>query len=243
MAENARVPRLAIHGLQQILESPRHSAIVRVTHWISALCFLALLLSGTVILLAHPRLYWGEAGNETIPALIYLPLPFIPHISLRGESRALHFLAAWLCVVTGLVYVISGALMRHFRDHLLPPRADFTWNKVKRHLQFRRPVPEEAESYNVVQRLTYLAVVFLLFPLAIWTGLAMSPGFTAVFPIVAQVFGGHQSARTVHCFVAFALVLFVLVHIVMVSRAGFRSRVRAMIAGGSAAGSAKVAHD
>jgi len=83
----------------------------------------------------------------------------------------------------------------------------------------------------LLQRLTYLAVVFFLSPLAVWTGLAMSPGLTSVFPALALVFGGHQSARTIHFFVAFALVLFLVVHIAMVSLAGFRSRVRAMITG------------
>jgi|SRR6185437_4553606 len=232
MAEAVQVPKLAMGG-RQIPESPRHSAIVRITHWITALCFLAFFLTGTIILLAHPRLYLGEAGNETLPSLIDLPLPFIPHIPLRGESRALHFVAAWVSVLAGLAYVIAGVFMRHFSRNLLPGKRDLTWDTirqtVRKHLQ--RPLPQEAESYNLLQRLTYLAVVFFLFPLAVWTGLAMSPGLTSVFPTLALVFGGHQSARTIHFFTAFALVLFLILHITMVSLAGFRSRVRAMITG------------
>jgi thiosulfate reductase cytochrome b subunit len=234
MAEAVQVPRLAT-GERQILDSPRHSGIVRITHWVTALCFLAFFLSGTIILLAHPRLYWGEAGNETIPSLIDLPVPFIPHIPLRGESRALHFVAAWISVLAGLAYVISGLIMRHFSRNLLPGKKDVTWDAIRQtinnHLQFKRPTPQETEAYNLLQRLTYLAIVFFLFPLVVWTGLAMSPGLTSVFPTLSLVFGGHQSARTIHFFAAFALVLFVVVHITMVSLSGFRSRVRAMITG------------
>jgi hypothetical protein len=93
--------------------------------------------------------------------------------------------------------------------------------------------PGEAEdgSYNVLQRLTYLFVIFVLFPLMIWTGLAMSPAIASVFPPTVTVFGGQQSARTIHFFGTVFLVLFLLVHIVMVYRAGFRNRTRAMITG------------
>jgi thiosulfate reductase cytochrome b subunit len=91
-----------------------------------------------------------------------------------------------------------------------------------------------SQSYNVVQRLTYLAVVFVLFPLVIWTGLAMSPAITSVFPVIVNVFGGQQSARTIHFFVSVALVLFLVVHIAMVCLAGFKNRVRAMVTGHAA---------
>jgi thiosulfate reductase cytochrome b subunit len=83
----------------------------------------------------------------------------------------------------------------------------------------------------VLQRLTYLFVIFVLFPLVIWTGLAMSPAFVSAVPAAVTVFGGQQSARTIHFFVSLALLLFLLVHVVMVFLAGFRSRMRAMITG------------
>src|ERR1700678_1460283 len=99
------------------------------------------------------------------------------------------------------------------------------------HLRFERPREAEAWSYNVLQRLSYLFVIFILFPLVIWTGLAMSPAFVSAFPASVNVLGGQQSARTIHFFVTIALVLFLLVHVVMIFVAGFWSRMRAMITG------------
>jgi thiosulfate reductase cytochrome b subunit len=186
--------------------APRHSAVVRITHWITTLTFFGLLVSGVAILLAHPRLYWGETGGVGTPSLIDLPLPFVL-VGQSGWGRYLHFLAAWICVLTGLLYVISGLLMRH-----------------------------SGSSYNVLQRLTYVVVVFALFPSMLWTGLAMSPAVTSVFPALVTVFGGQQSARTIHFLIAIALVFFVIVHVIMVYRAGFRSRVAAMITGHPASG-------
>ena len=141
----------------------------------------------------------------------------------NGWSRYLHFQAAWVAVLTGLLYVIFGLFTQHFRKNLLPASAD--------RLVTRSGPQSDAKSYNVLQRLTYLFVIFVLFPLVIWTGLAMSPAIASAFPAVVTVFGGQQSARTIHFFVSVFLVLFLLVHIVMVCLAGFRNRMRAMITG------------
>jgi len=153
----------------------------------------------------------------------------------NGWSRALHFQAAWVVVLTGLLYAVSGLLTRHFQKNLLPAPADHSWRALSRaivnHLRFKRPGEAEAWSYNVLQRLSYLLVIFVLFPLVIWTGLAMSPAIASAFPTAVTVFGGQQSARTIHFFVSVFLVLFLLVHIVMVYLAGFRTRMRAMITG------------
>jgi thiosulfate reductase cytochrome b subunit len=121
------------------------------------------------------------------------------------------------------------------RNNLLPGKSDFSWRTfstaITSHLRFERPNESEAWSYNVLQRLTYLFVIFVLFPLVIWTGLAMSPALVSAVPAAVNVLGGQQSARTLHFFVSLALVLFLLVHVVMVWLAGFRSRMRAMITG------------
>jgi len=226
-------------------DTPRHSAIVRVTHWITTLCFFALLVSGIEIVISHPRFYWGEAGNALTPPLFKLPIPasrsqvptgygfVLP--DQNGWSRALHFQAAWVAVLTGLLYVVSGLFTRHFRKNLLPSGADLAPQAlsvaIANHLRFKPPGEAEAWSYNALQRLTYLLVVFVLFPLVIWTGLAMSPAVASAFPAVVTVFGGQQSARTIHFFVSMSLFLFLLVHIVMVWLAGFRNRMRAMITG------------
>lgn len=197
----------------------RIPALVRVTHWINTLSLGALVASGFAILLSHPRLYWGETGNLFTPSLIDLPLPFVLK-GQNGPGRYLHFLAGWVCVLNGLVYAVSGVVNGYFRENLLPVG------------RARRKGPP---AYTQAQRLAYLTVTFVLFPVAIWTGLAMSPAVTSVFPALVTVVGGHQSARTIHFFAAAAIVLFVVGHIAMVWRAGFVSRTRAMITGRRAA--------
>ena len=237
MAESAYLPGVTIQNTEA-LDAPRHSVLVRVTHWINTVSFLALVVSGIAILLAHPRLYWGETGAVGTPSLIDLPLPFVLDVPIRGPGRYLHFLSAWVFVLTGLLYVVSGIFTRHFRKNLLPAKGELSWSAISRvvsnGLRLKRPSEEESLTYNVVQRLTYLGVVFVLTPLIILTGLAMSPAVTSVFPVIVNVFGGQQSARTIHFFVSSFLVLFLLVHIAMVCLAGFTKRTRAMITGYSA---------
>jgi thiosulfate reductase cytochrome b subunit len=244
MADSAWDASLAA-AVPATTDTRRHTALVRITHWVTALCFFALLVSGIEIVISHPRFYWGEAGNALTPSLFALPIPasrasvptgygfVLP--DQNGWSRYLHFQAAWAAVLTGLLYVVSGLFTGHFRKNLLPAWADLSWRALSRvvanHLRFKPPGAAEAWSYNVLQRLSYLFVIFVLFPLVIWTGLAMSPAVASAFPAVVTVFGGQQSARTIHFFVSVFLVLFLLVHIVMVCLAGFRNRMRAMITG------------
>jgi thiosulfate reductase cytochrome b subunit len=227
----------------------RHSALVRVTHWITTLCFFALLVSGIEIVISHPRFYWGEAGNIHTQPLFKLPIPasrgtvptgfgyVLP--DQNGWSRYLHFQAAWFAVLTGLLYVISSLFSGHLRKDLLPAGADLSWRAfsgaIGNRLRFKRPSAEEAWSYNTLQRLTYLFVIFVLFPLVIWTGLAMSPAVASAFPSTVTLLGGQQSARTIHFFVSVFLFLFLAVHITMICLAGLTSRMRAMITGRSGA--------
>jgi thiosulfate reductase cytochrome b subunit len=223
----------------------RHSAVVRVTHWITALAFLALLVTGIEILISHPRFYWGETGNVLTPPLFKIPIPssratvptgygyVLP--DQNGWSRYLHFQSAWAAVLTGLLYVLFGLFNGHFRRTLLPARADLSWrglsHVIAQHLRFKPASEEEFWSYNVLQRLTYLLVIFVLFPLVIWTGLAMSPAVASAIPAAVTLLGGQQSARTIHFFVSVFLALFLLTHVAMVCLSGFRSRMRAMITG------------
>jgi thiosulfate reductase cytochrome b subunit len=223
----------------------RHSALVRITHWLTTICFFALLVSGVEIVISHPRFYWGETGNDVTPTLFKLPIPASRNLvptgykyvlpDQNGWSRYLHFLSAWVVIFTGLLYVVSILLNGYLRNNLLPYKSDLSWRAfstaITSHLRFERPGEAEAWSYNVLQRLSYLFVIFVLFPLVIWTGLAMSPAFVSAIPAAVNLLGGQQSARTLHFFVSLALVLFLLVHVVMVWLAGFRSRMRAMITG------------
>ncbi len=231
----------------RIVESPRHAALVRVTHWITVISFFALLISGVGILISHPRFYWGEVGNSGTPPLFKIPIPasrstvptgygyVLP--DQNGWSRYLHFQAAWAVVLTGLVYAIAGLWTSHFRNNLFPAPADRTWRAlwgvIAKHLHLAPPDKADDFSYNVLQRVAYLMVIFVLFPLVIWTGLALSPAFDSAVPAAVTALGGRQSARTLHFFVSGFLLLFLVLHIAMVVLGGFRSRMRAMITGGA----------
>src|ERR1700757_3127684 len=148
----------------------RHSALVRVTHWITTLCFFALLVTGIEILISHPRFYWGETGNDLTTPLFQLPIPSSRALvptgygyvlpDQNGWSRYLHFQAAWVVVLTGLLYTISALFTGHLRNNLLPRKADLSWwgfsIAIAKHLRFEQPSEAEPWSYNVLQRLTYL---------------------------------------------------------------------------------------
>lgn len=222
----------------------RHPALVRVTHWLTLLAFLALLVTGVEILISHPRFYWGETGNLNTRPLFSIPIPSSRSIvptgygytlpDQNGWSRYLHFEAAWLAGLTGLVYVAFGFVAGHFRRSLTPSPSELAPRRLAHdlasHVRFVRSSQDDW-SYNSIQRFTYLLVIFVLFPLIIWTGLSMSPAFESLFPSAVSTLGGRQSARTIHFFVSVFLVLFVLVHVLMVFLAGFRNRVGAMITG------------
>jgi len=232
-----------------VIPPKRHAALVRVTHWLTTLVFLALLVSGGEIVVSHPRFYWGETGNVNLRPWLNLHLPssrdtvptgygyVLP--DQNGWSRYLHFQAAWLAVATGLLYLLWGFFTGHFRRNLVPTRSNLNeiGMSIFQHLRFARPSQEEAWSYNVLQRLSYLAVIFVLFPLMIWTGLAMSYGFVSAFPLSVRLLGGHQTARSLHFLATILLVGFLLVHVVMIFVAGFWARMRAMITGRVEAGS------
>jgi thiosulfate reductase cytochrome b subunit len=224
--------------------SPRHSAVVRVTHWLTVIAFVALLITGIEIVISHPRFYWGEVGTVMTKPLFTLPIPAsrdtVPtgynYIMPDGNGwgRSLHFQAAWLVLFTGAVYFVASLWSGHLRRDLLPQRGQRSLaafaQVIRQHLHLSQGV-DDAGSYNVLQRTTYLGVIFVLFPMMIWTGLAMSPAFTAAVPWSVELLGGKQTARTLHFFVTNLLVLFVVVHGVMVTTAGFRIRMRAMITG------------
>lgn len=227
------------------MEVPRHTALVRVTHWLTVVSFVALLVTGLEIVVSHPRFYWGETGNVNMHPLFTIPIPASRDTvptgysytmpDQNGWSRYLHFESAWVLVLTALVYGIAGFLNGHFRRNLLPEPGQRSLGahlkRIGQYLRRTSPAEDETRSYNVLQRTTYLLVIFVLFPLVILTGLALSPSFNAAFPFVVNSFGGRQSARTLHFFLTWALVLFFLVHVVMIAVSGFWKRMRGMITG------------
>jgi len=224
---------------------PRHTALIRLTHWLTVVCFVALLVTGAEIVISHPRFYWGEVGNVNTHPLFVLPIPASRNLvptgygfvlpDQNGWSRYLHFQTAWVLVLTGLVYGIAGFLNGHFRRNLLPARGLWTWRASAQKLaQSLRRTPAgmpEGLSYSALQRTAYLLVIFVLFPLIIWTGLALSPAFDSAVPAAVNLLGGRQSARTLHFLVSDALVLFLIVHVTMITLSGFSRRMRAMITG------------
>jgi thiosulfate reductase cytochrome b subunit len=156
----------------------------------------------------------------------------IPGYRDLATGRRWHFFFAWLFVINGLVYVAYGLASGHFR-RLVPTGAQLRHigGAVREHLLLRFPKGAEAKSYNVLQKLAYLGVVAVLLPLMILAGLSMSPGIDAAFPWLVDLFGGRQTARTIHFLLATLIVLFVLVHVIMVLVSGVWNNIRSMITG------------
>jgi thiosulfate reductase cytochrome b subunit len=140
-------------------------------------------------------------------------------------------------VITGLIYLVWGIFSGHFRLHLLPQSGEFNlglfFRELKDHLRMRIPSATEGPHYGLLQKFSYLGVVFLALPLMVLTGFAMSPAITSAFPMLLKIFGGFQSARTLHFFAAIALNIFLIVHVAMVIRSGFKKQIRAMTIGKS----------
>ena len=241
--------------------SPGHARWVRISHWIVTLSVAALAFSGVEILMVHPRLYWGEVGNDLTTPLISLPISrnyehggwSAPTAFFAGGSspvtasrtydifnqnswgRSLHFLAGWFLVVSGALYLVIGVTAGHFWRHLVPRPAQLSrahlWREVRDHLRLQIPAATGGPDYGLLQRVSYAAMVFVTLPLMMLTGITMSPAIAAAFPMLLTVFGGHQSARTIH-FVAFAASMaFLVVHVLMVVKSGFRRQMRAMTMG------------
>lgn len=251
----------------------RHRLATRIWHWTNAIAILVLLMSGLMILNAHPRLYWGQYGaNPDKPWLMagatqttgfvqigeqrFETTGFIgrwrddegrvqtrafPHwatipsrYDLAG-ARRWHFAFAWIFVAGILAFALVSLKNGHFRRDLAPSRSEVSprhiWHDIREHALLRFPTGDAALRYNILQKLSYVGVIFLILPLMVLTGLAMSPSMNAAWPWLIDLFGGRQSARSIHFIVAVLLVLFVLIHLVMVLLAGPWNEVRSMITG------------
>src|SRR3984893_9166709 len=150
-------------------------------------------------------------------------------------GRRWHFFFAWLFVANLTVYLVAGIVSGHLRRDLLPSRQQLRPRSLLKdaldHLRLNFPHGEEARHYNPLQKLTYLGVIGVLLPLMILTGLTMSPGMDAILPWLVDMFGGRQSARTIHFVAASLILLFVFVHVAMVFLAGPVNELRSMITG------------
>ncbi|MGA8707441.1 MAG: cytochrome b/b6 domain-containing protein [Steroidobacteraceae bacterium] len=219
----------------------RHSLPTRVLHWVNALSVFLVLMSGLQIFNADPHLYWGQYGASPDRALLSIGAHGFPHwATLPGWQdlalgRRWHFFFAWLLVFNSVTYLLISIRDGHVRRDLLPTRTEVApshllqdiWN----HLRLRFPRGDAARHYNVLQKLAYLGVIFMLGPLILATGLSMSPGFDARCPWLVTLLGGRQSARTIHFSAAALVALFILVHLTMVVLAGPWNEVRSMITG------------
>ena len=253
----------------------RHSAMVRVTHWINFLCLAVLLMSGLQIFNAHPALYWGQASDFQHPLLAMnarpdgqgalrgvttvlghdfdstgvLGLSYVPGVGERERGfpawatlpgmqwlamgRRWHFFFAWIFVINGLVYLTSGLASGHFRRDLLPTGEQLRQigHAIWDHLRLRFPRGEEARRYNVLQKLAYLAVVFLILPIIALAGITMSPNLDSIAPQFTLLFDGRQTARTIHFLCAALLVAFLTIHVLMVLLSGVWNNMRSMATG------------
>lgn len=164
----------------------------------------------------------------------------LPSYRSLADGRRWHFFFAWVFVLNGLVYLAAGLAGGHFRRDLLPGRDQLTPRHLRQevldHARLRFPKGEAARRYNALQKLSYLIVIFVLLPLMVLTGLSMSPGMNAGFGWLPELFGGRQSARTIHFLCAALIVLFVLVHVLMVLVSSPWNSLRSMITGRFAVG-------
>lgn len=223
----------------------RHALTTRLWHWITAISVIVLLGSGLMILNAHGQLYWGQYGaNYDQPwfrvAWIFeggrvpgwLTIPSTYNLAL---ARRWHLFFALVLAFALLAFMLMSLLNRHFqRDlrvrakELSPPHLAA---EVRAHAGLRFHDPANPRAYNGLQKLSYVAVIFVLLPLVIFTGLAMSPGMNAAWPWLIDLFGGRQSARSIHFIVAMLLAGFIVVHLALVILAGAWNEIRSMITG------------
>ena len=159
----------------------------------------------------------------------------IPSYQDLAAGRRWHFFFAWLFAINGAVYLVAGLVSRHFRRDLLPTTTELApghlAHEVVTHAKLQFPKGEAARRYNVLQKLSYMGVAFVLLPLMVLTGLTMSPGMDSAFHVLLDIFGGRPSARSIHFICASLLVAFVVVHIVMVLVSGVWNNLRSMITG------------
>lgn len=157
----------------------------------------------------------------------------IPSAKWLAMGRQWHLFFAWLFVINGLIFTAYALASRHVTRDLAPTGMD--WRSIgkslKDHLVFRHPIGEEARRYNVLQKLAYATVLFLLGPLIVLTGLAMSPTIDTAFPWLLTILGGRQAARTIHFVACFSFVGFILTHVFQVIMTGFFNNIRSMITG------------
>lgn len=216
----------------------KHRLSTRLWHWINLLALVILFMSGLNISNAHPHLYWGHWGFDPRTAWLnvwtFPGWATIPGYYSLGDARAWHLLFAWVFAVGLLLFMLAALVNGHFRRDIATRGKEWRWHEIKgdiaAHLRF--DFHHGGGKYNFLQKLAYGVVLFILLPLMIFTGMAISPGSDAAFPWLVDVFGGRQSARSVHFVVAWSLFAFFVIHLVLVLLSGPLRQVGDMITGG-----------
>lgn len=218
----------------------RHFLSTRLWHWINLVSIVILFMSGLNISNAHRYLYWGQWGFSPEQAWLAVPRfpgwATIPNYYSLASARDWHILMAWPFAV-GLLFMWATMLAnRHFWRDLRTSRKEWSpkaiWGDITNHLKLN--FDHGPGKYNFLQKIAYGAVLGLLLPGMIFSGLAISPGFEAAAPWLVDVFGGRQSARSIHFIFAWGIFAFFLVHIVLVLLSGPIGQIRDMITGGKA---------
>lgn len=159
----------------------------------------------------------------------------IPGFYSLATGRLWHFFFAWIFALGWIAFLVTSLWNRHVQRDLAPKKSELSprhiWHDIKQHARLRFPTGAAALKYNILQKASYIGVIFVLIPLMILTGLTMSPTMDAAWPWLLDIFGGRQSARSIHFICAMLLMLFILVHLVMVVLAGPLNEVRSMITG------------
>lgn len=216
----------------------RHALSTRIWHWINVVSLAILFMSGLNISNAHRNLYWGKAGFDPAEAWAHITRfpgwATIPNYYSLGKARDWHVLFAWVFVIALLLFILAALLNGHFRRDILTRAREWRpasiWGDMRAHLRGRF---EPAEGkYNFLQKAAYGLVIFILLPLMVLTGMAISPGWDAAWPFLLDVFGGRQSARSLHFIVAWTLFAFFVLHVVLVLLHKPLRNLRDMITGG-----------
>ncbi|MBA2251668.1 MAG: cytochrome b/b6 domain-containing protein [Nitrospirales bacterium] len=188
---------------------------------------------GVTTVLGHAFDTTGVLGFSSGSARGFPSWATIPSGKWLGMGRQWHLFFAWVFVLNGIFFALYALASQHFWRDLFPKLTDLRGigRDIVNHLRFRHPGGEAAKRYNVMQKLAYTGVIFGLAPLIVLTGLTMSPAVDAAFPGLLSLFGGRQSARTIHFLACFGLIGFVAVHLLMVATTGIRNNIRSMVTG------------
>jgi thiosulfate reductase cytochrome b subunit len=214
--------------------SLRHPWYVRTAHWVAASSIMALIPSGIVILGYHPELYWGETGFFGDPYFLSFGKRSHEMFSMGG-ARQVHFLAAWFLVGAAVLYFLWGFSTGYIRTRLFPTSDQLEVSHIKQlaadHFALKHDEADAALRYNLFQKIAYMLVIFVIAPVIVFTGLAMSPNLTAEYPGLIEFWGGRQTARTMHFLAASALFAFLVIHLWQIWLVGVKKLVGPMLTG------------